>query len=402
MGQSPSQPVRIGADDRHIRIELPSRSYDVLIGAAVRYELAEAIRAAAPGAARAALFVDEGIRQGSLIAALHMSLTRAGLTVLHDESMVLSPSESMKSLATVERLTAALSAYKLDRSDVAVVLGGGVLGDLVGFAASAYRRGIRWINLPSTLLAMVDASVGGKTGANLLVNGSLKKNMVGAFWQPAFVVADVDSLHTLDDRHFRAGLAECIKHGMLSAGWGDPDLGAWTAASLPAILKRDTGTLIELIARNVTVKAAVVGHDEREEAPDAERGRALLNLGHTFGHVIETLPHLSPDDNPANAPLHHGEAVALGLIAASAAAELLGIAPSGTLDRTFATLSAAGLPTAIAGLPPTPDLIALMQHDKKVARGQLRLVLPTQPGHCRVVSDPSPGAVEAGWQAIRA
>jgi len=385
---------------RTIRVEALSRSYDVLIGNAIRFDLAGAIKKAVPGARRAAFFTDRGIVEGSVIMCVHRSLEGTGLSIVHESGMSLTPSEAMKTLVTVESLVSAMTAARLDRNDVAVVLGGGVLGDLVGFAAATYRRGIRWINLPSTLLSMVDASVGGKTGTNLLIDGSLKKNMVGAFWQPSLVAADVGLLQTLTDRHFRAGLAECIKHGMIAADWGDPGLGEWTSASLTKILSRDPATLTELVARNVAVKARVVGTDEREESPDESGGRALLNLGHTFGHVIETLPGLSPDGDPKNAPLHHGEAVALGLIAAAAAAAKVGLCSGDLLERTRASIAAAGLPTSVAGLPSTRDLICLMMDDKKVAGGKLRLVLPCGAGLCRVMSDPPREAVEAGLGAI--
>jgi len=387
--------------DRIVRVTAASRSYDVVVGEAIRFELDAAIKAAVPQAERAVLFSDAGIPARSLVDAVAMSLSRAGLAVHRGPETTIAPSEEQKSLATVERMLRSMSSARLDRNDVAVVVGGGVLGDLAGFAAATYRRGVRWINLPSTLLAMVDASVGGKTGANLLVDASLKKNMVGAFWQPSLVAADVDLLRTLDARHFRSGLAECIKHGMVAADFGDAGLGSWTSDRLPLILKRDAGTLIELVARNIAVKARVVGADEREEAPDADGGRALLNLGHTFGHAIETLPGLSPDGDRSHAPLHHGEAVALGLVAAAATAEALAIAAGGTLDRTRTAVNAAGLPASVPGLPATAELVGLMMHDKKVVQGRLRLVLPAEEGRCRVVSDPARKAIEAGWAAIR-
>jgi 3-dehydroquinate synthase len=387
--------------------------------------------AIAPECRKAVIFLDEGVHRaesaagivrprqwttGSGQSGVHRAQAAAGnvrprqrtagsdqsVSVLCDVSTTFAPSESAKTLETVQRMLEVLTTAQLDRGDLVIVIGGGVLGDLGGFAAATYRRGVRWMNMPTTLLAMVDASVGGKTGANLFINGSLKKNMVGAFWQPSLVLADIDKLATLGDRHYRAGLAECIKHGMLSADFGDPTLGAWTLAHVADIGHRVPRLLIELIARNVAVKARVVGTDEREEAPNADGGRALLNLGHTFGHAIETLPNLSPDGDPGNAPLHHGEAVALGLVAASATAERLGIAPSGTLDQTRSTLIAAGLPTSVRGLPPTADLLALMMHDKKVAQGRLRVVLPSGAGRCRVIADPDPAAVEAGWATIRA
>jgi 3-dehydroquinate synthetase len=388
--------------ERVVRVEAPSRGYDVIVGHGVSSSpaLAGRVRQAAPRARRAMLVVDAGVpetRANALTAALHA----AGLESVHDGSLRLRPDETMKVMGTVEALVTHMTAARLDRGDVAIVLGGGVLGDLVGFAAATYRRGIAWINMPTTLLAMVDASVGGKTGANVRVGAGLKKNMVGAFWQPSLVVADAAVLESLEARHLRCGLAECVKHGLLSADFGDPGLGDWTSANLAALLQRDAAALVELVARNVAVKARVVGRDEREEAPDADGGRALLNLGHTFGHAIETLPHLSPDGDPRHAPLHHGEAVGLGLVAAAHAAESMRLAPTGMGERVRAMVAAAGLPTRVRGLPSDDELLALMGDDKKVSKGQLRLVLPKGDGRCVVVSGPAREVVVAGWKGVR-
>lgn len=388
--------------ERVVRVEAPSRGYDVIVGHGVSSNpaLAGRVRQAAPRARRALLVVDAGVpetRASALTAALHA----AGLEIVHDESLRLRPDETMKVMGTVEALVTRMAATRLDRGDVAIVLGGGVLGDLVGFAAATYRRGIAWINMPTTLLAMVDASVGGKTGANVRVGAGLKKNMAGAFWQPSLVVADAAALQSLEVRHLRCGLAECVKHGLLSADFADPGLGDWTRANLAALLRREAASLVELVARNIAVKARVVGGDEREEAPDAEGGRALLNLGHTFGHAIETLTHLSPDGDPRHAPLQHGEAVGLGLVAAAHAAEAMGVAPAGLGERVRTMVGSAGLPTRVCGLPNDDELLALMSDDKKVSQGQLRLVLPKGDGRCVVVSGPPREVVVAGWKAVR-
>jgi 3-dehydroquinate synthase len=248
---------------------------------------------------------------------------------------------------------------------------------------------------------MVDASVGGKTGVNLAAGGGdLHKNMVGAFHQPRAVIADVDVLRSLPERFFRAGLAECVKHAMIGADWGDPGLVDWTASARARIAAHDTGTLIELVSRNVRIKATVVGRDEREE--DQSGGRALLNLGHTFAHAIEPLPGLSPDGNPAHAPLQHGEAVALGLVAAARGAVALGKCPADLADRTVALLNDFGLPTRVRGLPPADQVLARMHHDKKVLGGRLRLILPTAPGRAAVIADPPQAAVITAIDAIRA
>ncbi len=346
-------------------------------------------------AGRAFLVVDDNL-PAETIGVAAASLESVGFAVSVERLVA---TETNKSVAAAERLLVALDLSGHERRDPVVALGGGIVGDIAGFAAAVYRRGVPVIQCPTTLLAMVDASVGGKTGVNLAVAGSLRKNMVGSFWQPRIVVADVASLRSLGDRQFRAGLAECLKHGMI-AGEIDPALADWTAASLPRLHCRDEAAIAELVERNVRIKAAIVAGDEREESTGAG-GRASLNLGHTFAHAIETIPHLSPDDDPANAPLLHGEAVALGLVAASACSETLGMAGAGFTDRVRRLVADAGLPVAVADLPGDDALLAAMLHDKKVAGGRLRLVLPIGPGRAEVVDDPPVAAVRAGLDAIR-
>lgn len=238
--------------------------------------------------------------------------------------------------------------------------------------------------------------------------------MIGAFWQPRLVLVDTDALASLPDRHFRAGLAECLKHGLISAGAigvGDaaaspaapPDatLFEWTSTHLPKILSRDPSTLAELIERNIRVKAAVVAGDEREEKPPSQGGRALLNLGHTFAHALESFPALSPSNNPADAPLQHGEAVALGLIAAAATSTVLDQLSHADAQRLRDAVAIAGLPTSVAELPADPVLIDAMAHDKKASNGKLRLILPMSLGACMVVQDPPVNAINSGWNSIR-
>lgn len=380
-----------GVTDRVLRFEAASRSYRVVVGICVLGRMNEWVQGAVPQARRAAVFVDAGIEGRAAVGAALASLAGAGLEVVHDGSMVVRPTEEGKSLSSVERMLERLAAARLDRGDVVVALGGGVLGDMAGLAAAVYRRGVAWVNCPTTLLSMVDAGVGGKTGVNLRCGESLKKNMVGAFWQPSLVAADVGVLGSLPDRELRCGLAECLKHGMLAADFGDASLGAWTRDNLARLLAREPAALLELVARNVGVKAAVVGTDEREEAAEVG-GRALLNLGHTFGHVIETLPGLD---------VRHGEAVALGLVAASATGHAMGLVDRAFADRVIEVNREAGLPTSVDGLPGDDALIALMQHDKKVAGGVLRLIVPCGEGRCRVVTGPRPEHVLAGWREVR-
>ncbi len=316
------------------------------------------------------------------------------------------PSEHAKSLATLERVLRAMAASRMERDCVVVGLGGGVVTDLAGFAAAVYQRGVPVVQAPTTLLAMVDASVGGKTGVNLKVGRHLRKNLVGAFHQPRLVVADVGALASLPGREFACGLAECVKHGMLGRTAGGPgkDLLAWTEANLERVLDREEAALIELVRRNVAVKAAVVGGDEREERSGG--GRAILNLGHTFGHAMETLPKVrgvSGAGRQSRSPgLKHGEAVGLGLLAATATAECLGMVDATLRARIEGLLRRIGLPTRVAGLPDDRVLHERMLGDKKVRGGRLRLVLPAGVGVVRVVDAPPDGAVRVGWRAIRA
>jgi 3-dehydroquinate synthetase len=291
-----------------------------------------------------------------------------------------------------------------------------VVGDLAGFAAASYRRGVPVIQCPTTLLAMVDASVGGKTGVNLDLGTAeapdLKKNAVGAFHQPSLVLVDTDSLGSLAPRHLRAGLAECIKHGLIAADAGDPGLLEWTGANLERLLGLDQGLVTELVTRNVAVKARIVVGDEREEASSG--GRALLNLGHTFGHAIETLARLSfegpgrvyregtgPGGDRRATLLLHGEAVGLGLVAAATCSAKLGLCPMGLVEQVRDLLTRAGLPTTVVGLPSDEAIITLMGHDKKAMGGVMRLVLPVGGGRAKVVANPALGAVVAGLAAIR-
>lgn len=384
-----------------VRVGLPSRGYDAIVGPGLIDRLGPLTLQAGVGrrGGRALVVSDESLPRTTVAAALR-SLASAGFDAGH---IRLAATEASKSLAAVERVLIELARARVERGEPVIALGGGVIGDLAGFAAAIYRRGIPVVQCPTTLLSMVDASVGGKTGVNLALGegpGSLKKNMIGAFHQPRLVVADVAVLNSLPDRPLRAGLAECIKHGMIGADWGDPRLLAWTMGAIPGILGRIPGIITELVSRNIKIKAAVVLRDEREE--EASGGRAILNLGHTFAHAVETLPALSPDGDLNKAPLHHGEAVALGLVAATAAAHAAGLCTPDLCGQVAAALLTCGLPTAVRGLPPSEDVLALMAHDKKAQGGRLRLVLPIGPGRARVVEDPPRDVVLAGIQAMRA
>jgi 3-dehydroquinate synthetase len=387
--------------EARVTVNLGPRSYDVAIGAGTLRRLGETTRTVL-GRTPAKAFVayDTSIPPGTLRACKD-SLSEAGI---RPYVYGLNPKEQQKSLGLLGHFLVRMASHRIERDEPMITLGGGLCGDLAGFAAAVYRRGIPLIQCPTTLLSMVDASVGGKTGVNLLLREggeeTLLKNVVGAFHQPRAVVVDVHTLKSLPDRDFRCGLAECIKHAMIAADWGDPGLADWTVSNLGRILARDAAALAELIARNVRIKAAVVAKDEREELDQG--GRALLNLGHTFGHAIETIPGLSPDGDPANAPLQHGEAVALGLVAATVASESAGRGEPGLRAGVVSLLESAGLPTRIGGLPGAPELLARMAHDKKAVGGRLRLILPVAPGRAAVFDDVPESAIVAGWDAVRA
>lgn len=380
-----------------VRVQLSDRSYDVRIGAGALEALPDLIRdALGARPERALLVTDTGIPSERVkhiadeLSASGIGLARADVT----------PSEPDKSLRTFERLLSAAANARLERNDPVIALGGGIVGDLSGFVAASYRRGVPVIQCPTTLLSMVDASVGGKTGVNLpaTLDGRqrLLKNFVGAFHQPRLVIADTSMLASLDPRVFRAGLGECVKHAMIA---GSDELLAWTETNADALLAHDADALESLVTRSVRLKAGVVAGDERETASSG--GRALLNLGHTFAHAIETLEGVRP--RGASEPgLQHGEAVAIGLVAAMASGEAMGVIGGDLSPRVIALLDRLGLPTGADGLPPANDLMGAMLDDKKTSAGRLRLILPTGVGCAEVFEDPDPGVVRAGLAAIGA
>lgn len=386
-----------------VRVQLADRSYDVVVGRGLLSSVADLTeKALGFSPARAFCVIDTGVPE-EMVEILDEALDAAGVAA---SSSAFEPSERVKSIETWTQVLGELAGTGQERGEPVVCLGGGIVGDVGGFVASAYRRGVPVIQCPSTLLSMVDASVGGKTGVNLDVDledgPRLLKNLVGTFHQPRLVIADTALLDSLEDRQFNAGLAECLKHGLIATGITGDDLLGWTEANLDNVLDDDHATLDELVTRNVALKAHVVASDEHENAPSSAGGRALLNLGHTFGHAIETLPGLSPDPaSPDLAPLLHGEAVGLGLIAACATAKELGLADAALRERVEALVHRSGLPTSVAGLPSNEELLTAMSHDKKARGGSMRLVLPTTAGTAIVVEDPDLEAVARGLDAIR-
>ncbi|MCK4873330.1 MAG: 3-dehydroquinate synthase [Phycisphaerales bacterium] len=373
---------------RSVSVNLVSQAhrYDVLIEPGLRDRAAELLAAITPQR-RLALVCDDAIADGPG-GDLEIALNKAGWTV--SCVATIRADEAHKTLDAADRLLQMLADAKHERNEPILSLGGGITGDITGFAAAVYHRGTPFVNMPTTLLAMVDASVGGKTGVNLQLTpgqagASLIKNVIGAFHQPTAVLIDPTFVTTLPVRHIRAGLGECVKHAVL----GDSDLFTWIEQRTHKLLGLDEEALTELIHRNVAIKAKVVMSDERESA--ASGGRVLLNLGHTFAHGLEPIPSLD---------LVHGEAVGLGLIAAAHCGQSLGRCDRSVRLRIISLLEALGLPTSIESLPPIGDVIGTMKRDKKVRGGQLRIVLPTHIGEAITVDEVSDVVVEAALRSL--
>jgi 3-dehydroquinate synthase len=348
---------------RTVRVSLGERSYPIHIGTGLlgRRELL----APALAGGRVVVVSDENV------APLYLDRLVAGLDGERVATLVLPAGEETKTLARFGEVMDTLVAAGCNRDATLIALGGGVIGDLAGFAAACYQRGIAFVQVPTTLLAQVDSSVGGKTA----VNHPGGKNLIGAFYQPRAVLADVGCLDTLEEREYRAGLAEVVKYG---AGL-DPAFFDWLEGRATALAGRERDALIYTVERCCELKAEVVAADEREAGR-----RALLNLGHTFGHAIE---------NAAGyGAWLHGEAVAAGMAMAADLSVALGRLAAGEAERLLALLRALGLPTR----PPAVGadrLAALMQMDKKVAAGRLRFVLFDGLGRSEVVGDVPPAAL---------
>jgi shikimate kinase/3-dehydroquinate synthase len=302
------------------------------------------------------------------VAALHLPALVAGLSESGFElrQVIVAAGEASKSLSVYGQVTDALLEEGVERRTAVIALGGGVVGDLAGFAAATVLRGLPFVQIPTTLLAQVDSSVGGKTG----INTAYGKNLLGAFHQPHVVLADTASLATLPRRELQAGYAEIVKAGLI----GDAAFFAWCEANGPALLDGDRALQAEAVARACAFKASVVADDEREEK--AENGRALLNLGHTFAHALEA-------ECAYDGTLLHGEAVALGLVLAFRLSEKLGVCPAGVAGRVADHLQACGMAAALSQLDrrfSAAQLVAHMQRDKKMRDGRLGFVLARQVG----------------------
>lgn len=337
-----------------VHVPLPGRAYDVHIGAGL---LGQAGAFIAPFLSRPKVVVLTEER----VAGLHLETLRAGLDAagIDMTALALSPGEGSKSWAGLTKSLDWLLDQKVERGDMVIAFGGGVIGDLAGFAAAILRRGVRFIQIPTTLLAQVDSSVGGKTG----INAPQGKNLIGAFHQPSLVLADVDVLGTLTPRDFLAGYGEVVKYGCL----GDADFFDWLEQNAPLMAAGDTGLRIEAVRHSVAMKAGIVTRDEKENGE-----RALLNLGHTFGHALEAATGYSDR-------LLHGEGVAIGCALAFEVSARMGLMSQESPSRLRAHLAAMGMKkdlVDIAGdLPDTAGLISLMGQDKKVQAGRLNFIL---------------------------
>ncbi len=338
---------------RTVTVELGDRSYEIVIGPGVIDEAGPRISRLRPGAA-AVIVTDENV--GKLHAdRLEKSL---GSADIRSSRTTIPAGESSKSYPMIERVVDSILAAKIERGDLVIALGGGVVGDLAGFAAAIARRGMDLVQVPTSLLAQVDSSVGGKTG----INSPHGKNLVGAFHQPLLVLADTSLLDTLPERQFRAGYAEVAKYGLIN----DAAFFNWLEKNWGDVFKGGDAR-IEAIAKSCQAKAAIVGRDERESGE-----RALLNLGHTFGHALEAATGFSDR-------LLHGEGVALGMVLAFQLSARLGICPKADAERVEAHLAAVGLPIKLSqipgALPDASGLLELMGQDKKVRRGVLVFIL---------------------------
>ncbi|HEC20355.1 MAG TPA: 3-dehydroquinate synthase [Gammaproteobacteria bacterium] len=313
------------------------------------------------------------------VAPLYLDKTLSALRGHQCETVILPDGEQYKTLDTVTLIFDALLQHRFDRQCTLIALGGGVVGDITGFAAACYQRGVNFIQLPTTLLAQVDSSVGGKTG----VNHPLGKNMIGAFHQPQCVLIDTHTLDTLDDRQLAAGLAEVIKYGLIQ----DADFFAWLEVNMAALRQRDATALTHAIERSCQCKADIVAADEREAGQ-----RALLNLGHTFGHAIEA--------GMGYGTWLHGEAVGAGMLMAADLSHRLGDVSAEELQRTRALLQAAALPTRIPKAMNSERFLELMAVDKKVQAGVIRLVLLKHIGAAYVSDDYDPNRLRETLDAF--
>lgn len=367
-----------GNDHDTVSLDLGNRSYDIHMGSGVIDRAGELI-APLLRARRTIVISDQNVAHHWLVPLIR-SLEGAGIEA---SSIILEPGEQTKSFAQLESLTTELLGRRIERSTIIIALGGGVIGDLVGFTAAVTLRGIDFIQIPTSLLAQVDSSVGGKTG----INSPHGKNLVGAFHQPRMVLADTDTLGTLPPRELRAGYAEVVKYGLI----GDKGFFQWLESNGDRVLSGDSQAQRHAIGVSCRAKAAVVAEDEREHGM-----RALLNFGHTFGHALEA-------ETGYSSRLLHGEGVAIGSVLALRLSERMGLCPEGAAKRLCVHLETMGLPHDLSSIAdPTWTAERLLDHmglDKKVTDGKLTFILARAIGDGMVTSDVDEGDVLAVLRA---
>jgi 3-dehydroquinate synthase len=341
-----------------IRVELGERSYDICIGSDILDDIGDTLKSFGLSpkiclVSNPTVFPLYGERVSD-------SVKKAGFDLL---TVIIPDGEGYKNLLWVQHIYNELLKYKLDRSSALIALGGGVIGDITGFAASTYMRGISYIQVPTTMLAQVDSSVGGKTG----VNHKLGKNMIGTFWQPRFVWIDVETLGTLPERELIAGLAEVIKYGVI---W-DKELFDFLKANKDKILNLDRNAVMHIIKRSCEIKAEVVSKDEREAGL-----RSILNYGHTIGHAIETVTGYKR--------FLHGEAVATGMCIEARLSQNIGLTDNNQVLRIKSVVDSYGLPSAMPADIDINSILSSMQVDKKTVAGELKFILPERIGSVRI------------------
>ncbi|WP_041367049.1 3-dehydroquinate synthase [Methylophaga frappieri] len=349
-----------------LQVALGARSYPIYIGQNI---LTESSLFASHIKSREVLVVTN-----ETVAPLYLDVVMTSLQDYRTEKIILPDGEQYKTLEIMSRVFDHMLKARFSRQATIVALGGGVIGDMAGFAAACYQRGVPFIQVPTTLLSQVDSSVGGKTA----VNHPLGKNMIGAFYQPQCVFADTATLNTLDDRQFSAGMAEVIKYGLIN----DIEFFSWLEENMTKLMDRDPELLAQAIARSCQDKADIVAADEYETGL-----RALLNLGHTFGHAIET--------GCGYGQVLHGEAIAIGMVMAAWMSQCLGWISADDVKRVQAILNAARLPITVPETMTPDQFMSLMAVDKKVQDGAIRLILLTAIGKAVLSDDYEPSALDA-------
>ena len=355
-----------------VPVNLGKRSYDIVIGPGAIDEVASTITSTVQTSHLVVV-------SDSNVAPIYLEKIQQQLSGSFDriDSMVVPAGEPSKSVAQCDQLWQQMIQLKTDRKSAVVALGGGVVGDLAGFLAASFTRGLPFVQIPTSLLAQVDSSVGGKVGINL----PQAKNMVGAFWQPRSVIIDPLVLNTLDEANYRAGMAEVIKYGVIM----DADFFQFLEASVDQIKARDPDTLTKIIAQSCRCKAQVVEEDEQETTGR----RAILNYGHTYGHAIEAVF--------GYGKFLHGEAIAIGMTCAARLAKQLGMVDQAFCDRQTKLFLDVGLPVECPDEKLDP-LMEAMTRDKKVSGGKLKLILPTRMGHVELIDAPDPKQIHASWK----